>query len=100
MRYYYIHKYLPSEHQDLIDGPRIVEMYTNDIKLQEKGGEGPFESLKQLKKESKIFKELQIQNPKRLEKIIKDEFIVKVKEVIMWPEGVNEEFHLMIYRIM
>lgn len=100
MSYYYIHKYLPSENQELIDGPRIVEMQNDKISFQENEVEGPYISIKELKKESKIFRELVIQNPKRSEKILKEEYIVKVKEIIMFPVGVNEDFRLKIYRIM
>lgn len=100
MKYYYIHKHLPSEHQDMLDGPRIVELKTNEIILHETDGEGPFESILHLKKGSNIYRQLLSQDQKRAEKIVKEEFIVCVKEIIFWPDGVNEEFYQMIYRIL
>lgn len=92
--------HLPSEHQDMLDGPRVMELETNQINLPENEGEGPFESLLQLKKESKLYRQLIIQDQKRAENIVKQQFVVSVRELIMWPVGVCEEFYQMIYRIM
>jgi hypothetical protein len=100
MKYYYILTHLPSEHQDMLDGQRIVELDTNKISLQEKVGEGPYESLLQLKKESKIYRQLLLVNPKRAQKIACDQFLIQVKNIIFWPDGVDDSFQKMIYRIM
>lgn len=100
MKYYYIHKHLPSEHQDMLDGPRIVELQTNAIKLQEEEGEGPYDSLVELKKDSIIYRQLIQENPRRAEKIASEQFLVKAEKIIFWPDGVDETFHKMVYRIM
>jgi len=100
MKYYYIHQYLPSEHQDMLDGPRIVELQSKAIKLQKEEGEGPYDSLEELKKDSSIYRQLIQENPRRAEKIASDQFLVKVENIILWTEGVDETFHKMVYRIM
>jgi len=84
----------------MLDGPRIVELQTNTIKLQKEEGEGPYESLVELKKDSNIYRQLIQDNPRRAEKIANDQFLVKVEIIIVWPNGVDETFHKIVYRII
>lgn len=84
----------------MLDGPRIVEVNTDCLNIQENEGEGPYESLIQLKKESKFYKELLKNNSKRAQKIAIDQFIVKAQNIIYWPDGVDDSFRKMVYRIM
>jgi len=98
---YYIIKNLPAHPQDMLDGPRVVEC-KNEIELQFdlEVGEGPYKSLKDLRKKSLIFKSLIENNPKRAEKICHINFLIKPKSRIIFPKGMDEDYEKIIYRIM
>jgi hypothetical protein len=100
-RVYYIYKNLPSEFQDMLEGPRIVSC-ENNILLEhnENIGEGPYSSLKELKEKSKIYSNVFERDKKRAEKILLDRFIVKASNIILFPEGIDNEYEKIIYRIM
>lgn len=98
--YYYIYNYLPSENHDMLHGPRIVAARNDNHRHTIDIAEGPFKNLKDLKVNSKIWKELIIKDRKRAEKIIQKNFIVPGDKLIRFPEGLNEEYEKIIYRIM
>jgi len=98
-KHYYIISNLPTEHKDLEDGPRIVELTVGHITHPPGQGDGPFDSLIELKKSSKIYNDLKISNPKRAQRIFEDQFIVKVDEIIFYPSD-DSEYLRHIYRIM
>ncbi|HKK87651.1 MAG TPA: EndoU domain-containing protein [Saprospiraceae bacterium] len=100
MSCFYIHKYLPSDPKDMIDGPRIAEVPNPYLELPPDKGEGPYQSLSQLKKKSIIYKELKRKDPKRAESIAKKRFIVRAHEVIFFPTELDKTFRMMIYRIL
>ncbi len=100
MSYYYILKHLPSEHQDMLDGARVLELSHNFLRHPKEVGEGPYEDLKSLKKNSEIYRNLLKTNPKRAEKIFKDPFLLRGGNVILGPIDMDDRFHQMIYRIM
>ena len=103
MTQYYIYKHLPSETHDMLDGARVVCFENLDFELgHEKAvGEGPFVSIKELKANSLIYKQLLTDDKKRAEKILFDKFIVKATpRPIIFPTGLNPEYEKIIYRIM
>lgn len=96
---YYMHKYLPSEHQDMLDGERIVEIEKEHPFVSD-NFEGPFDTTKDIRKTSNIYKELLKSNPKRAEKIFEDKFIVRVENIIVFPDLKDDIFMNYIYKIM
>ena len=82
--YFYIFDdYSTSGENDLKTGPRIVRIPENKSNLNFKVGDGPFKSIQSLKKYSQIFKDLAKRNPKRVQQIIKEENIEKVKNFVI-----------------
>jgi hypothetical protein len=97
-KYYYLIVRLPAEPQDLEDGERIVETNIGNFKLPSEKGEGPFNSLIELMKSSKIYNSLLKSNPKRAQRIIEDRFLVKA-EPVLYPED-GSEYLKHVYRII
>jgi ATP-dependent Clp protease ATP-binding subunit ClpA len=62
--------------------------------------EGPFDTTKDIRKTSNIYKELLKSNPKRAEKIFEDKFIVRVENIIVFPDLKDDIFMNYIYKIM
>lgn len=98
-KYFYIIKHLPAEHKDLEDGVRIVESSNGNIKHLPEKGEGPFNSLIELTKSSKIYNSLITSNPNRALRIIEERFIVKAERIIIYPSD-GSEYLNHIYSIM
>lgn len=84
----------------MLPGPRIVCVPNPSFQIADNLGEGPFDSLEELKKSSQIFRELLITDPRRAEKITKDKFIVQVKELVYAPLQLPEDFLAIVYYIM
>jgi Bacterial EndoU nuclease len=98
-KYFYIIRHLSAEHKDIQDGTRIIEISYGNFIFQPEIGEGPFKSLTELTKSSKIYNSLRESNPKRARIIIKDRFIGKVSKTIAYPND-GSEYLNHIYRIM
>ncbi|OCA69066.1 hypothetical protein BBI01_17800 [Chryseobacterium artocarpi] len=96
---YYIHKYLPSEHQDMLHGERIVEI-EKAHPFESLNFEGPYNNLKDIKSDSTIYKNLLESNPRRAQKIFEEKFIVRVKNIIVFPDLKDNVFMGFIYKIM
>lgn len=100
MSKFYIHRNLPAEHQDMLAGPRILEVPDHFESMTLDYGEGPFSSLKNLRKNSVVFQDLRITNPKRAEKIGLDTFIVRPDTIPRFPKGHDADYEKLIYRIL
>lgn len=96
---YYIHKYLPSENQDMIHGERIVETQSQ-LPFESTEFEGPFKTLKEIRLNSNIYQDLLKNNPKRAQKIFEENFIVKAENFIIFPDLKDNPFMNFIYKIM
>jgi hypothetical protein len=98
--FYFIHKNLPAESNDLPAGPRISRVSDKfKIKKMEET-DGPFTDIPSLKKESKIYRELLRINPKRAEIIFKEKYIVEPERIILFPANKNTPYAKNIYRLM
>jgi len=76
--YYYIINEASRSQKDLKQGPRILRILKENRYLKFDDGEGPFLSLSELKKNSKIFKELNDKGEnKRINQIFDDKNIIK-----------------------
>lgn len=95
---YYIIKYLPSKIKDLPDGPRVIEQSVSNISFSHEVGEGPFNNLNEVKN-SAIYKDLTVKNPKRAIRIIVDKYIVKAKNIIIYPDN-KSMYSRQIYKLM
>lgn len=98
-KWYYIIDKSGSEIKDLEPGPRIFETPDNIIKHPKGVGEGPYNSIKELKQQSEIFKKLEIQNPKRARKIQEERFIIQVARRVYVPKD-GSEYTRLIYSLM
>ncbi|MFD2541577.1 EndoU domain-containing protein [Lacinutrix gracilariae] len=84
--YYIIQNGISTDKQDLKTGTFITKIpvqfpvYFND-------GDGPYKSLRALKRYSKIYLKLKRTNTTRAQQIIKDKHIKKVEEVMALPHG-------------
>lgn len=76
--YYILNDVFTTDKESLKTGVRIFKIPTDRI-IDFTKGEGPFDSIKNLKKSSKIFKNLQRQDTKRAQQIILDKNVCKVK---------------------
>jgi Bacterial EndoU nuclease len=76
--YYILNDVFTTDKESLKTGVRIMKIPTNLI-IDFAKGEGPFDSIKKLKNNSKIFKNLQNDNSKRAQQIFLDKNICKVK---------------------
>ena len=68
---------------DLLPGVRIFNIKTGNISIQFEKYDGPFNSIKQLKKESSIFKKLVKTDHSRVQKILEKKNIINVKDFIL-----------------
>jgi len=98
---YYIFKHLPSEKKDLPEGTRILKL---PIKLNifrfGESVEGPFNDCQTLKRNSNIYKELIVNEPKRAEKIFKDEYVVDANEFVLYRKDSNPAYEKCIFKII
>lgn len=101
MVHYYMHKFLPSESQEMLDGARIASFDNPEFIISESDDiNGPYTSLKELRTNSILYKNLLESDSKRAEKISLEKFIVKVEKLITFPADYNTDFEKIIYRIM
>ncbi|MEZ5047952.1 MAG: EndoU domain-containing protein, partial [Chitinophagaceae bacterium] len=63
-------------------------------------GEGPFRSLKELRKESIIFKKLQRNNPQRAQKIFNKEYIVQVGSYALISPEVKKDINEYVFEML
>lgn len=107
---YYIHKFLECNIQEILDGPRIIYM-DNEVHTRSglpegfqfnfgKDVEGPFPNLKDLKSNSKIYKDLILSDIKRSNLIIQSKFIDAIYYIPYILEGIDKAFHNMVYKII
>ncbi|MFN8250140.1 MAG: EndoU domain-containing protein [Ferruginibacter sp.] len=82
MKHYYILNDVVSSNNDLPVGPRIKSQPANWIIIKYENGEGPFTSLKELRKNSSIYKKLLRENPARAQKICEKRFIFQTAELV------------------
>lgn len=82
MKYYYILNDIISSNNDLPAGPRIKCQNSRSILRKYKNGDGPYASLKELRKNSSIYKKLLRDNPKRAQKICQKNFIFHLIESV------------------
>lgn len=93
--YYYIgDNIVTTNPEDIERGVRILHVDSDGIILKYKNMDGPFESLSQLKKESLIYKKLAQTDTNRVQKILMERNIFKVKKHILTPvdKGVTKDF--------
>jgi hypothetical protein len=78
---------------DLPIGTRIFKITDKypSLKFQFKTGDGPYRTIKELRKESTRFKKLQRDNPQRAQKIYDKKFIINVADKIIVPESIDEQ---------
>jgi hypothetical protein len=72
----------------------------NNAILEFEHGEGPYESIKQLKKHSELYRALLLTDPKRAIKIFEDRFVERVERSIMYAPKGNKDFEKQIYKIL
>jgi len=93
--FFYIHdEVVSSEYIDSAAKTRIFAIPIGLCLLALKDGEGPFTSIKDLKKNSKKFKELAKRSSKLANKILEEKNIVKVKNFVLTndKQGYPKEF--------
>lgn len=107
MTYYYIIDDVASSNfSDLPRGPRIFMMPEDKVfpgqgrVMQYEAGDGPYETINQLKTNSEIFQNLILNNPRRVSKILEDNNIIKPDGLITYVRNGNEEFEKEIYNII
>ncbi|MCW8898102.1 MAG: EndoU domain-containing protein [Flavobacteriales bacterium] len=98
-KWYYIIDNIGGEILDLEPGSRIFETHDNIAKHPKGVGEGPYDSIKELKQQSEIFKHLEIQNPTRARKIQEDRFLIKTTRRVYVPLD-GSEYLKQIYPLM
>ena len=81
MKLYYILNNVVSGREDLPVGPRIKSQSSNII-MKYKDGDRPFSSLKDLRKNSSIYKKLLRENPRRAQKICEKKYIIQIRELV------------------
>lgn len=86
-KYFYIGDNISSVNSDdLLSGVRILCIKLGYISINFEKYDGPFDSIKQLKKESPIFKKLVKTNPSRVQQILEKKNIVNVSNFILHKE--------------
>lgn len=104
MTFYYIVDDVvsPENKNDLPVGTRILKVtygYPSLI-FQFKTGDGPYWTIKELRKESSRFKKLQRDNPQRAQKIYDKKFIVNVADKVLVPESVDEQLKGKLFHML
>ena len=84
--YYIVPNGSPTDNQALKKGEFIIRV-PNDFPRRFTDGDGPFNSIRGLKKNSQIFKNLAQRNPKRIQQILLEKNIIKPTEYIFHPRG-------------
>jgi hypothetical protein len=82
MKHYYILNDVVSSKNDLPVGPRIKSQPASELILKYENGDGPYSSLKELRKNSSIYKKLLRENPTRAQKICEKRFIFHTAEFV------------------
>jgi hypothetical protein len=98
LMFFYIIKDESADH-DLPSGPRILKSAAF-IPFIDENVEGPFNSIKELKLNSEIYKLLLQNNPKRAIKIFEEKYIHEFAEIVFYPENRNPNYADQIYSIM
>ena len=97
--YFFIINSVVSDPQDIPEGARIFKMRVENLYFKFPEADGPYESLNELKRDSLIYKELKISNPKRAKLIIQEKLIRCLEQGIIWPDN-NSEYQQNIYKIL
>ena len=97
MKYYYIVNNVGSKINDLPAGPRIFHM---QFVVEFKEGDGPFNSIKELRKNSTLFKKLQRENPQRAQKIYEKRFIIKAIDFVLASDSIENDLNGYTYKIL
>lgn len=107
--YYFISDSIDSTPVDLPVGPRILVLAESMVfnvpgyvfcPLEDT--EGPYESVRQLKENSEMFKRLISTSPKRAQKIFEDRYLISMgwEECAALPITIDDEFHNIIFKIL
>jgi hypothetical protein len=87
--HYYIHESLKStDNQGLKTGTSIIKI-SSDYIIDFKYGDGPYKSLRGLKRNSEIFKLLQTNNNKRAQQIVIEKNIIVCEELMFVKKGLG-----------
>ncbi|MEO6832423.1 MAG: EndoU domain-containing protein [Chitinophagaceae bacterium] len=90
MELYYILDNVISKKNDLTIGTRILKVSCGLFPF--KAGDGPYRTLRDLRKSSTRYKSLQQGNPKRAQKICGDKFIINITNKILYPSLHEDQF--------
>jgi hypothetical protein len=63
-------------------------------------GDGSYQTVKELRRNSNRFKELQVENPQRAQKIFDKDFLINVADKIFYSDQIGEELDGNLYNIL
>jgi hypothetical protein len=100
--YYIVDDIISSRNNDLPIGTRILKVTYSyqSLVFQFKTGDGPYRTIKELRKKSPRFKKLQRANPQRAQKICDKKFIINVADKTLVKESIDEQLKGKLYHML
>ncbi len=106
MTFYYIVDDVVSTSDDLPTGQRIFKISYEHPSLipQFKTGDGPYRSIKELRRNSPRFKNLLKDDPQRAQKIYSQRFLIDIVDQVLVPKTIDEQldgklFHMLDHSV-
>jgi hypothetical protein len=100
MKYYYILSNIGSKIYDLPVGTRIMSCSPRYATIEFEEGDGPYNTFRELRKNSSVFKKLLKEDPRRAQKIFEKRFIIKSVDFIEAPNSTEYDLNGNAYDIL